>query len=311
MLRNATQTAAVRGVFTRATATPAAAFNQQRRGMATEQQLKTRIKSVVNIEKITKAMKMVAAAKLRSSEAALITARKFIVGIENAWSEEANAVSTTKPLFVAFSSDKGLCGGVHSVVAKALKQQTAALKESEDGEDPGFIVFGDRVKAGLERTYGDYFVETVSESGKSKLISFGQACDLADIALKHQGDFKETIAVFNKFKSAIAYETTMKTVPTLAADTEIEFFDKFEFEGNKSDVMKQYHEFRTACRFYHWSMEAATSEQSARMTAMDNSSKNAKEMLDELELVYNRNRQSRITTELTEIISGASAAEEV
>lgn len=90
----------------------------QTRGFATEQQLKTRIKSVVNIEKITKAMKMVAAAKLRGAQANLDVAKQFVVGIDRAWGEETNKITTSKPLIVGMSSDKGLCGGVHSVIMK-------------------------------------------------------------------------------------------------------------------------------------------------------------------------------------------------
>jgi F-type H+-transporting ATPase subunit gamma len=184
------------------------------------------------------------------------------------------------------------------------------LQQQQQGGNSGIIIHGDRVKAGLERVFKDEMIETISESGKQKMISFAQACELADVTLQNQSEFKETIAVYNHFKSVIAYETTLKTVPTLKDDEEIEYFDKFEFEGNKAEVMQQYHQFRTASRFYYWSMEAVTSEQSARMTAMDNSSKNAAEMLDNLNILYNRNRQSRITTELTELISGAAAAEE-
>jgi F-type H+-transporting ATPase subunit gamma len=134
MLRHATQRAVSRGLFARTASTPAcAAFTQQkqqRRGMATEQQLKLRIATVVNLVKITKAMKMVAAAKLRGAEAALVLARKFVGGIDAAWSEEANAVVTDHPLFVAFSSDKGLCGGVHSQVSKACRIAMGAVKEA-------------------------------------------------------------------------------------------------------------------------------------------------------------------------------------
>jgi F-type H+-transporting ATPase subunit gamma len=283
---------------------------QQRRSFATEQQLKRRIMSVTNIAKITKAMKMVASAKLRNAQSALDVARVFIEGTEKGWAPTANKVVGDNALMVGFSSDKGLCGGVHSVIMKVIREQCMASKEQK--KDVSIIALGERAKAGLERLFGDRFVETVSESGKIKLVSFMQCCELAQIVLDRQAEFDDTVVVYNHFKSAIAYVPTQKTVPTLNDDAASDsFWDIYEFEGNKQDVLEQYHQFRTACRFYYWSMEAATSEQSSRVTAMDNSSTNAVEMLDALSIVYNRNRQARITTELIEIISGASAAEEM
>lgn len=283
---------------------------QQQRSFATEQQLKRRIMSVTNIAKITKAMKMVASAKLRNAQASLDVARVFIEGAEAGWAPAANKVVGDNALMVGFSSDKGLCGGVHSVIMKVIREQ--CMRSKEEQKDVSIIALGERAKAGLERLFGDRFIETVSESGKIKLVSFMQCCELAQIVLDRQNAYDDTVVVYNHFKSAIAYVPTQKTVPTLNEETASDsFWDEYEFEGNKQDVLEQYHQFRTACRFYYWSMESATSEQSSRVTAMDNSSTNAVEMLDALSIVYNRNRQARITTELIEIISGASAAEEM
>lgn len=285
--------------------------------MATEAQLKSRIGSVKNIQKITSAMKMVAAAKLRNAQTALTVGKAFIGGLEKAWAPVENKLTGKSPLIVAFSSDKGLCGGVHSVIQKEVRALLAqAIEGNKEEANPSVFVIGERCKSGLERSYAQYFLETVTESGKLKPISFLQASQIADLVLENQKSdelkrYDQTLVIYNRYKSAISYVPTVMAVPSPVPNAEEEkWFEKFEFEGNKEEVLESYHQFRTACRFYYWTLEAQVSEQSSRVTAMDNSSTNAKEMLDKLNIVYNRNRQARITTELIEIISGASAAAE-
>lgn len=281
------------------------------RGMATEQQLQARLKSVKSIQKITKAMKMVAASKLRQVESRLAGARAFAKGITETWKEkpaaEIEGAETKKILVVPMSSDRGLCGGVNTAVVKAVKEISA--RETANGKEIEIVVVGDKAKSGLERVYGHHIRSTLQDIQK-KPASFLEASLVAEYILAN--DFDEMVLFYNKYVSAIAYDTEPVKFQSLKVITNEnnDAWQGFNFEGQKDDILEDLNEFRLASRLYHFFYESATSEQSARMTAMDNSSKNAGEMIDKLQLLYNRSRQARITTELIEIISGAAAAEE-
>jgi F-type H+-transporting ATPase subunit gamma len=290
------------------------------RTMATEAQLKARIKTVGNIQKITKAMKMVAAAKMRSVQALLEDSRAFAEPMENSWNAATfdKAVDDTVPqgaisddadskvLVVPIASDRGLCGAVNSYINKRVKLLVAEMEDA--GKEVHMFPFGEKAKAGLERVYADRFVGLITDVGKQKAVTFKQVCAMSEHVLKQ--DVSEINFVFNEFKSAIAYETHVMTEPSLVrAVARRDMWADFDIEGGEEEVLESLYEFRTAVRLYHYFIESATSEQSARMSAMDNSSKNAGEMLGKLHLQYNRTRQAKITTELIEIISGAAAAE--
>eukprot|EP01006_Ploeotia_vitrea_P062197 TRINITY_DN8068_c0_g1_i1.p1 TRINITY_DN8068_c0_g1~~TRINITY_DN8068_c0_g1_i1.p1 ORF type:complete len:307 (-),score=186.80 TRINITY_DN8068_c0_g1_i1:178-1098(-) len=284
-------------------------LTQQSRNMATVMQLKARIGTVKSIAKITKAMKMVAAAKLRGVQAHLEKVRVFQAGVSDVWPEpsEDNKVPRDKTVLVAITSDRGLCGGVNSVISRHVRDKLNELQAS-GSELPRVVVFGDKGKAALERLYSKTFDTTITDSGKAKLVTFEQSSLLAE--LLQQQEYDQLQFIYNKFKSAIAYDTTVEPVYSHAVlEEEREFWKDYNFEGEQREVLEALYEFRLAVRLHHMFMEAATSEQSARMTAMENSSKNAGEMIDKLQLVYNRTRQAKITTELIEIISGAAAAE--
>lgn len=295
----------------------------QRRGMATTAQLKTRITSVTNIQKITKAMKMVAAAKLRAVEAQLGTVREFQKDISEIWPErpeaEVNAQElwpgmeplseVQKTLLVPMCSDRGLCGGINSGVLRIIRGMAAEKKAA--GQEVEIITLGEKGKAGLERSYKDQFASVITESGKQKAATFAEVSLLAENILAQE--FDQAKIVYNEFKSAIAYIPREATVNSLErAKFDREIWKNWQFQGfqNEDEVFEALHEFRLAVRLQHMATENATSEMSARMSAMENSTKNAGEMLDKLQLMYNRQRQSKITTELIELISGAAAAEE-
>jgi F-type H+-transporting ATPase subunit gamma len=285
-------------------------FQVSSRGFATEQQIKRRLKTVGNIKKITKAMKMVAAAKLRSVQNQLDVVRNFQQGATDVWPEpnlkDPNAIQ--KNLLVVITSDRGLCGSINS---QCSRQARRYLDEFIQAKKPiQSIMFGDKGKGAIERVYGKTFAVSISESYKSKVMSFKQAAMLADII--NTTDFDKAEIIYNRFKNLLSFETmkdklfSWKISGPLVGDT----FSKYAIEdGGYSDTMKNFHEFRTAVRLYHCFQENATSEQSARMNAMGNSAKNAGEMQDALRLIYNRTRQAKITTELIEIISGATSAE--
>ncbi|CAN0269878.1 unnamed protein product [Ascophyllum nodosum] len=283
--------------------------------MATEKQIMGRIIATKNISKITQSMKMVSAAKLRGDQARLAEAQPF-----NAWSAELcdppqiteNGIDTSKwpqkNLIVAISSDRGLCGGVNSFVTRSIKK--IASTASEDGKDLDIFIVGEKGRSQLGRLFPHKITSACTDAILP--MKFTMALAMATEILK--SDFDTVHIVFNVFKSAIAYDTSIKTLPMLSkagGEGAEEMMVEYEFEPDtKEEVMEDLYEYLLASQLWHSLMESATSEQSSRMNAMENASKNAKEMIDSLTLIYNRARQSRITTELIEIISGASALEE-
>lgn len=275
------------------------------RGMATEQQLKMRINSIASTQKITRAMQMVAAAKLRRSQNALDITRVFTEDITNIWPDpEKPELKDGNRLILGITSDKGLCGAVNSSVIRSIRER---LLVNTKPEDMRVVLFGDKARLGLERLFSKQLVWGMSDLAVAK--NFTQVSKLVDYYLDI--DFNHSEVVYNYFQSMIAYDT--RTVPFYAFDV-VEKDWRDTFEGYQlvgdNDALRNFYEFRTACRIYGFMAETETSELSARMQAMSNSTKNAGEILDALRVLYNRTRQAKITTELIEIISGAAAAEE-
>jgi F-type H+-transporting ATPase subunit gamma len=212
-----------------------------------------------------------------------------------------------KHMVVVMTSDRGLCGAVNS----QLVRSTRAMMQQKlgAGHEMKLFVIGEKGKSGLERQYSQYFTYSVSECGKQRPVTFRDCSLLAEYILTQQ--FEEATILYNRFRSAIAFDTTPSAFDSI--DTVLEDRDRwanYNFDGNQRELLGDLHEFRLAVRLQHYFVETATSEQSSRMSAMENSTKNAGEMIGSLTLQYNRTRQAKITTELIEIISGASAAEE-
>mmetsp|Transcript_19723 Transcript_19723/g.60783 ORF Transcript_19723/g.60783 Transcript_19723/m.60783 type:complete len:301 (-) Transcript_19723:56-958(-) len=291
-------------------AAPIAARAAARRTMATEKEIAMRIASTKNIRKITSSMKMVSAAKLRGEQNRLEAAKKFA-----AWTSVLDEPSTPledyegtegladHSVVVAISSDKGLCGGVHSAVARGLRTINARLKT--DNKTMSVIAVGEKGRSQLRRMVGDSL--TAAFVNIPPPYNFGYASTVAQTALETDAEKAGAIAVvYNVFVSAIAYAPTIKTISPFV--TEGDGVTLTEYDAD-DDVLKGLHEYYLATEIFYGMMEGATSEQSSRMQAMENATKNAGELIDKLTLVYNRARQARITTELIEIISGASALE--
>lgn len=269
------------------------------RGMATAQQLKYRIRSVKNTKKITSAMKMVAVCKLRAAQEQLDAARDFSAGFGKITPEvDQSTLKYEKPLYIGVTADKGLCGAINSSIVRAIRD-----KVNDDDKGGKIFVIGEKGKQGLERAFGKMFEVSVAEPGGLTLPTFKQVGVLADYWSQHEHDV--AIVYFQKFKSMIAYDTTQEV---FVNDVSPEAFADFEMEGDP-DILQNLNEFRNSVMLYYFLAEHETSMLSARMNAMDNSSKNAGEMIEKLELLMNRTRQAKITTELTEIISGAAAVE--
>jgi ATP synthase, F1 gamma subunit len=275
----------------------------QVRGMATLKAISIRLKSVKNIQKITQSMKMVSAAKYTRAERELKQARPYGEGAKVFYekAEVAPVGDVPQKLIVAVTSDRGLCGAVHTQVSRTVKQELA-----EDSANTKIVCVGDKSRAILQRLYGKNIIFVASEVGR-KPPTFLDASKLANAILTSGYDFTSGRIVYNRFRSVVSYATTdlpLFSLKAIEAAPKLNVYDSLD-----ADVLLSYMEFSLASLLFYAFKEGACSEQSSRMTAMDNASKNAAEMIDKLTLTFNRTRQAVITRELIEIISGAAALE--
>jgi len=278
---------------------------QQQRGMANLKAISIRLKSIKNIQKITASMKMVSAAKFARAERDLRAAKPYGEGSQafykGAGVEGAATEGSPKELYVALTSDRGLCGGVHSSICKTIRNE---LLEKPSLDNVGIICVGDKSRAQLGRLFAQNIICVGSEIGRLP-PQFGDAAKIASQIMTCGFQFDFGKAYFNKFKSIVSYQTTelpLYTLDTVKAAPNLALYDSVD-----DDVLQSYLEYSMASKIYYTLKEGATSEQSSRMNAMENSSKNAGEMIDKLTIYYNRTRQAVITGELIEIISGAAA----
>ncbi|CAN0899289.1 ATP synthase subunit gamma, mitochondrial [Linum grandiflorum] len=275
--------------------------------------VRNRMKSVKNIQKITKAMKMVAASKLRAIQTKTENSRGLWQPF-TALLGDTPAVDVKKNVIVTISSDKGLCGGINSTsvkISRAISKLTSGPEK-----EVKYVILGEKAKAQLVRDSKKDIELCITELQKNPL-NFTQVAVLADDILKNV-EYDALRIVFNKFQSVVSFLPTMATVLSPeVVEKEAESggtlgdLDSYEIEGGetKGEILQNLSEFQFSCVMFNAVLENACSEQGARMSAMDSSSRNAGDMLDRLTLTYNRTRQASITTELTEIISGASALE--
>uniref|UniRef100_A0A914Y3D7 F-ATPase gamma subunit n=1 Tax=Panagrolaimus superbus TaxID=310955 RepID=A0A914Y3D7_9BILA len=293
----------------------ASAILEQQRGMATLKDISIRLKSVKNIQKITKSMKMVAAAKYAKAERDLKGARAYGVGAQTFYdnigssdtsaTEGATAAASPKEggkkhLLVLMTSDRGLCGAVHSSIAKEAKN---ILKNKPDDIEYKIVCIGDKSKAALQRFYPKDLLFTANDIGRQP-PTFEDASIAANEILNSGYEYDEGYIIYNKFKTVVSYQTTK--LPLMSLE-HIKSNDKLLLYDSVDDgLLQSYTEYSLAQLIYYAMKESATSEQSSRMTAMDGASKNAGEMIDKLTLQFNRTRQAVITRELIEIISGAA-----
>ncbi|XP_050122140.1 ATP synthase subunit gamma, mitochondrial isoform X2 [Malus sylvestris] len=275
--------------------------------------VRNRMKSVKNIQKITKAMKMVAASKLRAIQVKAENSRGLWQPF-TALLGDTPSVSVKKDVIVTISSDKGLCGGINSTsvkISKAVHKLNAGPEK-----ETKYVILGEKAKAQLIRDSKKDIELCITELQKNPL-NYTQVSVIADDILKNV-EFDALRIIFNKFQSVVSFLPTVSTVlsPEIVereseAGGKLGDLDSYEIEGGetKSEILQNLAEFQFSCVMFNAVLENACSEQGARMSAMDSSSRNAGEMLDRLTLTYNRTRQASITTELIEIISGASALE--
>jgi len=275
----------------------------QVRGMATLKDISIRLKAVTNIQKITKSMKMVSAAKFARAERELKSARPYGKGTQAFYEKAEIQQDESKPnhLMVAITSDRGLCGGTHSSIVKAIRAKAAAFPQ---GTEFKIIPVGDKSRTMLQRQYGNNILFHFSDIGK-RPPTFLDASEVANSILNCGFAFDFGEMYYNRFRSVVAYTTL--TAPIFTSD-KVAAGEKFAlYDSVDEDVLQCYNEFALASLVCFAQKEGASTEQSQRMTAMDSASKNAGEMIDKLTLTYNRTRQAVITRELIEIISGAAA----
>jgi len=283
--------------------------------------LKNRIGSVKSTQKITSAMKMVAAAKLRRAQDQAIASRPYTSRMDNIVSKISSKASGTNidllagkednktQLLVVFSADRGLCGGFNGSITRTVRKEVQALHKN--GIKVKLLMVGKKSADALNRDFGDLYIDRLE--GKSGKPNFTDAEILAKkiITLFENNEFGSCRVIYNKFISVIAQEITYKSlIPAEVKKNEVEDnIDNsvFEFEPSEEEILNDLLPRNLATQLFSSQIESTASELSARMTAMDNATRNAGEMIDKLTLQYNRTRQAVITKELIEIISGAEA----
>jgi len=280
----------------------------QTRQAASMKAVKARMRSVENIKKITKAMKMVAAAKLKSEQRRMENGLPFVKPVQALFERLPREDKPGPVTYLGVTSDKGLCGGVNTAVAKLAR--LGMLEEEAKGNAAKFMCIGQKGTAALKLKMGDRFSMSFEEAAKLPW-NYATASLIAERIVT--SDPARLQVVSNKFKSLVAYDTVSQHCITISEAQSMDksewskAMDVYSFEPSIYEVWNDLHEFYYGSVVYGAYLEGAASEQSARMTAMENASKNATEMLDKLSLIYNRARQAKITTELCEIISGAAA----
>jgi len=273
--------------------------------MASGKEVKNRMKSVANIRKITKSMKMVAASRLRGAQNRMEQARPFGQSIADVFEPVAGEAPAGTHLLVCITSDRGLCGGINAVVVKNTKILLREL--AEENKDAAVIILGDKGRPMLQREFSDKITMSTSELWK-KPLSYSAASLLAEEILKK--NFSKVSVIYNRFRSVISYDLTNRTFDAPSViESDPAYLNQYELddEDDKTGIMRDLYEFNLANTIYSALLENASSEQAARMSAMDNATRNAGDMLQKLQLFYNRSRQAQITTELIEIISGAES----
>jgi len=289
--------------------------------------LKKRIGSVKSTQKITKAMKMVAAAKLRKAQESAESSRPYADSMRDlidAISSGYNPTSTERNLLtgdendnvhmlILFTSERGLCGGFNSVVTKSLREKIENLEK--ENKTVKIICVGKKGYDILKRQYSEIITEVI-DMREVKTVSYQDAKNISDKIIKmfFDGEFDKCSIFYNKFQSVISQIPTEQQVVPIELEedsSEEKAADQsfFDFEPGESEILEELLPLNFTIQIFKALLESAASEQGARMSAMDNASRNASDMIDNLTLFYNRSRQAVITKELIEIISGAEAVQ--
>jgi len=287
--------------------------------------LKNRIESVKSTRKITKAMQMVAAAKLRRAQEAAEASRPYAERMDSVLGRLARSVggaqngprllagtgSDQTHLLVVMTAERGLCGGFNSSIVRLARARIEELEAH--GKRVKILTVGRKGREQMKREFADKFVGHVDLQGVRR-IGYENADAIArDILARFDaGEFDVATIFFNRFQSVISQIPTMKQIVPFAADdeegaAEAAAATHYEYEPSAEEILADILPRGVATQIFSALLENAASEQGARMSAMDNATRNAGEMIDKLTILYNRSRQAAITKELIEIISGAEA----
>jgi len=292
--------------------------------MASLKDLKTRINSVKSTQKITAAMKMVAAAKLRRAQDAAESGRPYSTRMRQVIGNLASkADASSAPqllvgngkdqthLLVVMSADRGLCGGFNGTVTRQTRAEVARLQA--ENKTVKLLMIGRKSADALRREFGDLYIDRY-EGLQGTSVNYSDAAKMADAIRTgfEAGEFDVCTLIFNKFKNAITQEITLtQLIPAEVDNSEVGDGDapavSYEYEPEEDELLASLLPRNLSTQMYGALLESSAAELAARMTAMDNATRNAGELIDRLTLVYNRTRQANITSELIEIISGAEA----
>jgi F-type H+-transporting ATPase subunit gamma len=284
--------------------------------------MRNRIASTKATQKITKAMQMVAASKLRRAQAAAEAARPYaermeavlgniaagVVGLDSAPKLLAGTGSDKVYLLVVCTAERGLCGAFNSAIVRLAREHAARL--AADGKEVKFLCVGRKGFEQLRRLYGPQIIDTIELRGV-RAVGFEHAQRIADkiTELFESGAFDVCTLFFSRFKSVISQLPTAQQVIPAVVPPQADDGPRaaYEYEPEEEEILADLLPRYLATQVFRALLENAASEQGARMSAMDNATRNAGEMIRKQTLTYNRTRQAMITKELIEIISGAEA----
>ena len=292
--------------------------------MASLKELKGRINSVKSTQKITKAKQMVAAAKLRRAQAAAEAARPYAERLTGVMASLASKVAgdsapkllagtgaDQRHLLVVVNTDKGLCGGLNANIVKAAKAKARAL--IAEGKDVQFYLVGKKGRAPIKRDYAER-IEKHFDTSEVRNIGFPEAEAIADDLIERfeKGEFDIAHLVYPVFKSALAQDPTVdQLIPVPSPETDTTAATGGDavvsYEPGEEEILEELLPRYVKTQLFGALLEREASEQGASMTAMDNATRNAGDLINKLTIQYNRSRQAAITTELIEIIAGAEA----
>ena len=300
--------------------------------MANLKDLRTRINSVKSTQKITSAMKMVAAAKLRRAQEQALAARPYAERMERMLSSVAASLGpgANAPallsgtgrdavhLLVVATSDRGLCGGFNSTIVREARHRIRTLRAAD--KQVKILCIGRKARTQLTRDYATLIIETIDDVGRPRL-GYDDASGIAArlLALYDEDAFDVCTVIYNKFVSAIQQIVTVQQLIPFGAPAAANGEDAkgagegagakavYEFEPEENELLAELLPLNLSVQIFRALLENGASEQGARMATMDNATRNAGDMIDRLTLNYNRTRQATITSELIEIISGAEA----
>lgn len=284
--------------------------------------LKVRINSVKSTQKITSAMKMVAAAKLRRAQEYAEEARPYSARMDRMIAALAGKMSdvggpkllagTGKDdcyLLVVMTADRGLCGGFNSTIVRASRKRIRQLQEN--GKQVKLLCVGRKGSDQLQRDWGNLITGSLEGITRGK-IEFSTVADIGSrvISMFEAGEFDICSIIFNRFQSAMTQIVTERQIIPASipeSQNEEETLGMYEYEPDETAILAELLPRNVSTQLFSALLENTASEHGARMTAMDSATRNAGDMIDKLTLTYNRTRQAFITKELIEIISGAEA----